>query len=198
MAFRALFLCGAATLALLLACKDDETKPPITDAVGSGTGGGSPTNDDASTPVGDSGTGVCSTATIMANVVDQQSVSANLPTATGGTIQDGTYDLEVDAIYVGAGGLGTPTGVSIASTLVITGNRFERLDRVVDASSVSTPSVQSGTFQLAGASGAIAFTCPLTLNEAFSFTAGIDAGSDGSLTFYRSTTNEARTYRRRL
>lgn len=197
MAFRALLLCGAATLALLLACKDDETKPPVTDAFSGGAGGGSPTSE-AGAPVGDSGTTVCSTATIMPTVVDQQSVSANLPTANGGTIQDGTYDLEVDAIYVGAGGLGTPTGVSIASTIVITGNRFERLDRVVDASNVSTPSVASGTFQLAGASGAVAFTCPLTLNEAFSFTAGSDAGSDDSLTLYRSTTNEARTYRRRL
>lgn len=198
MAFRALLLCGAAALALLLACEDDETKPPISGDTGNGVGGGSAAND-ASAPLGDGGGSTeCSTATIATRLVDQQSVSASPPTASGGTITNGTYDLELDQRYVGAGGLGTPSGISTASTIVITGTRFERVERVIDAGGVATPSSQSGTLQLAGASGVVAFTCPLAISEQFSFTAGSDAGSDDVLTILRTATNEGRTYRRRL
>jgi hypothetical protein len=122
----------------LAACSSDPQRPPPagdgqTAGGGAGGGGGGGNNQDAGPTDGgnggDSGV-VCNTLANATLVVDRIGIVGDAPVSTGGTIAEGRYELTEYRIYVGAGGLGGPTGVTASSALSVASGRIEQVLKV--------------------------------------------------------------------
>lgn len=116
----------------LVACSSDPQRPPPAgdgQTVGAGAGGGSTTKDGGSSDAAidaDSGQ-VCNTIANATLVVDRTGIVGDPPVGTGGTITDGRYELTEYRIYVGAGGIGGPTGVTASSAMTVASGKMEQV-----------------------------------------------------------------------
>jgi hypothetical protein len=92
-------------LGCFAACKEDPERPPATGdlprapPMGGGAGGGGTGEGGADGGLGDGGdAGACNDLTNQGVVVDQNGVVGDAPTGSGGTIQDGTYELTLATV----------------------------------------------------------------------------------------------------
>ena len=125
------FLLG---LGVLVACQEDEKRPPnLTDlgndpSTGGGGGGSSGTDGGTSIDASSGGTtdadatAECSALDDPTSAVEQDAVSSDTPQGdTGGTIIDGVYDLTIAEKYVGISGQAGPTGITYREVIKIVG-----------------------------------------------------------------------------
>lgn len=165
--------------ASVLACSDPPEKPPIG---GAGPpilpgGGGTPTGEggaprdggDAATDDGGDG-GVCNDLVNAGQVIDRVGIVGEPPLARGGVIVDGTYSLTDYSAYVGAGGIGGPTGLTARATIRITGTKLEELFEFGGSGNPSVRSVTGG-FSATGATFAITGSCGANGSRQLQFTA---------------------------
>jgi hypothetical protein len=166
-----LFLVLSASIAVLtapLSCSSDPDRPPASPGTGTAQPGGpigaggteAGANEDAALPQGDAG--ACNAFDNVGQLVDQLGQNGDPPVETGGAIVDGTYELTSDTIFVGAGGVGGPTGVQVQATIEVTAGVLERAISLKDTNNGQT-SDRRETFHFAtsNADFALAETCPL-------------------------------------
>lgn len=134
MSFRPKSLAFIVVAALVAACSSDPQRPPpagegSTISASGGGGGGGGGGDGGATDAGtdvDSGA-VCNSLANSSLVVDRIGVVGEPPVSTGGTIQEGRYELTEYRIFVGAGGVGGPTGVTAKSAMTIAAGKMEQV-----------------------------------------------------------------------
>lgn len=106
----------ASALLTFAACKEDPQRPPAAGdlpqapPMGGGAGGG---GGEGGVDAGDDDAGDAGACTVLPNegvIVDQNGIVGDAPTGSGGTIQEGTYELTAANVYVGAAGIPGPTG----------------------------------------------------------------------------------------
>ena len=172
-----LFLVASVTV---LACQEDEKRPPAAGDLGNsptggGTGGGNGGNRDGGGNEGGGGDGgdggsACNALTNDANVVDQNRVTGDPPTGTGGTIPDGTYELTQAQVYVGAAGTPGPSGVTYKGVLRLTNGKLERVTEMTPNQG-SSP-IESRTFGdlvAGGSSFTVTQTCPAPFQDQYTY-----------------------------
>lgn len=152
----------------LLACKQDDPKPGY---LGDGTSqvpvsigtteGGAPDSaiatDGAVADGGDAG--ACSEITLTGVLVDRIAIAFDPPVSTGGTVADGTYDLTLYQVYVGASGVGGPTGLTARSSLRIAAGKIDQIIQT-GGSTPTTTLVTRSTFKATGTAIATTELCP--------------------------------------
>ena len=70
------------------------------------------------------GGGACGTSANVGRAIDGQQVAMAAPTATGGTIADGTYTLTDITLYTGSGGATGPAGLTLTQTWGFSGGSY--------------------------------------------------------------------------
>ncbi|HEX7672146.1 MAG TPA: hypothetical protein VF395_21270 [Polyangiaceae bacterium] len=100
-----------------------------------------------------------------ADVVPTASAEA-VPTASGGTILPGTYELSAVTVYVGAGASTDLPAQTLSQVFVITKDVIEQASKVNDVESHATTS-----FSVSGATLSTKDTCPAPRSEDLEFTA---------------------------
>lgn len=163
----------ASALLSFAACKEDPHRPPpagelpqappLSGGAGGGASGEGGVDAGESADGGDAG--ACNDLSNEGVVVDQNGVVGDAPTGTGGTIQDGTYELTLASIYVGAAGTPGPTGQQVQGALRITGNQFVRAHR--QGATGGTPQEQrtSGTLVTNGSTLTLTTSCPFVSQD---------------------------------
>lgn len=120
---------------------------------------------DASVPdAADSGSdagGACNSVVNGGGDVQAASVKSAAPTATGGTIADGTYFQTEFNLYDPGSPAEAPAASGMISTLVIKGNSIESIIEFPDGSSET----YSETFSVSGSKLMRNLTCPKTSQE---------------------------------
>jgi hypothetical protein len=145
------------------------TSPP--NISGGGGEGGADSGRDGGAPDGGDG-GICTDVTIRGALVDRTGVVGEPPVATGGTIADGSYDLTQDTVYVGAGGVGGPTGITIKATIRIAGGKLDEHFQIGGTGKTTTETTTSSLYTATGATLAATRICPAgTGGKQFQFTA---------------------------
>ncbi len=120
-------------LLVVVACSSDPHRPQPAGIGESSSGlpaGGGKTDggtSDGGVDAGDAGAVVCNTLANATTVVDRIGVVGEPPVSTGGTITDGRYELTDYKLFVGAGGVGGPTGVTGKSAIVVASGRMEQV-----------------------------------------------------------------------
>jgi hypothetical protein len=149
------------------ACSDPPNRPPAGQgsigggAVSGGGGGGSAEGGvdagDADGALGDGG--VCNDLVITGQTVDRIGVLGDPPAGKGGTIVDGTYVLTDYSVFVGAGGVGGPTGITAKGAIRFTGGR---VDELLEFGGTGNPSVVSTSSSYGATAATFATTqlCP--------------------------------------
>lgn len=181
-------------------CSDDPQRPPpagtgsFTGGGGAGGGGGGGGSDGGTTDAGDAGDAgvVCNTLANATLVVDRNGILGDPPVSTGGTIAEGRYELTDYRIYVGAGGLGGPTGVTASSAMVVSGGKMEQVLTVGG----NTPTVERRVITSYNATASTLLRtniCPANGAAAqYQYTA-----SDGSITITDTVSKEAFVFTKR-
>lgn len=185
--------------ASVVACSDPPEKPPVG---GGGPpilpgGGGIPTGEGGVPRDGGDGGrdggegGVCNDLVNAGQVIDRVGIVGEPPVARGGVVADGTYSLTDYTVYVGAGGIGGPTGLTAKATIRITGTKLEEL---FESGGSGNPSVRTTTsgFSAAGATFAITGSCGVLGTRQFQFTS-----NDPVLTLTDLASKEAFTFTKR-
>lgn len=181
---RAVALAALAALASE-GCQKKIDKPPEGDEGNNPTsnsaGGGSVNN-----PVGDGGlidgdAGVCTNLDIVAPLVDQDGLNGDF-TGSGGTINDGTYDIVEAHVYLGPSGVGGPTSTTYQGAFRLNGTSFEGAVITTAPGSPAAETTESGTLTPSGtdATAVLVLTCPVTAAETISYS----SPGTGSLTLY--------------
>jgi hypothetical protein len=190
-------LLPAATLVLVFACSSDPKKPPpASDGTFGGGGGGGGVSEAGGGEGGiDGGVdgGVCTVLPNTGVLVPKLGVAQDPPPQTGGTIADGTYDLKDVAVYLGATGVGGPTGLEYKESIRITGGTLERVRDVKNGNTNKTSSTDEA-FHFAASQNnfALAMVCPLnTAALPDQYTA-----TDIQLTILESLTKEVFVYQK--
>jgi hypothetical protein len=195
-----LFAVVLVQVGVVAACSDPAPKPgaavvgntPTPNIAGGSSEGGADSGTEGGKTVVDSGDGgVCNDVAITGVLVDRTAVVGEPPVATGGTIADGIYDLTLDTVYVGAGGVGGPTGITVKATLRIAGGKLDEHIQIGGTGKTTTDTTSSSVFTATGATLAATDICPaggggkqlqftaldtsvtltdVTLKEAFTFT----------------------------
>lgn len=146
------------------ACSDPPERPPAGggslsggSAGGGGGGGGEGGVDSGTNDSGDGG--VCNDLVIASQTVDRIGVLGEPPAGRGGTIVDGTYQLTDYSVFVGAGGVGGPTGITAKGAIRITAGT---LDELYEFGGSGNPSVRSAssTYSATAATFATTELCP--------------------------------------
>ncbi len=177
----------ALATAAAIGCDDDEPKRPPILATGSATpgvsGSGSSGGTDGGAVVRDAGgdAGSCTELENVANEVDQNAVTGDLPAGTGGTVLDGIYTLTEARVYLGVSGVPGPTGTTYKETIQIAGTAFERVLTFKSSGGTSSEIRSRGTFTQSGTTGTITLTCPSQNTESVTYTVGGSSLSLGNL-----------------
>lgn len=174
-----LLLAGSVTT---FACKDDESRPPAASELGPPTGGGGGAggggggggdgggaSNDGGGDSGDSGA-ACNTLPNEGNFVDQNRIVGEPQTGIGGAIVDGTYELTAADVYVGAGGVPGPSGVTYKGALRITTGTLERVT-TLQASQGATPveTRSIGDYVAAGTTFTVTQSCPAAFQDQYTY-----------------------------
>lgn len=159
--------------ALAVACSAKTHHPPASEngsfvGAGGGGGGGVPVTDAATDAPSDADAssldgGACNDVTLNGIVVDRIGVIGDPPPMAGGTIADGNYDLTDLSVYVGASGVGGPTGTSLQQTIRVAGGVIASVMRVqtgTDGGAFGPETRVTRSFTVQGTSLAAATTCP--------------------------------------
>lgn len=137
--------------------------------------------------------GVCNEIQTTGSVVDRIGVVGEPPVSTGGTIIDGTYELSVYAVYVGAGGVAGPTGITAKASLLIAGGRFDDVLELGGSGKTTSTTRTNSAYAITGASLASTELCPrVGGGKTRQFTA-----TDSSVVLTDLTTKEAFTFVKR-
>jgi hypothetical protein len=175
--FAVLVFSAFAASVTALACDDKESRPPAVNAVGppsTGVGGGGGGGGDGGGGEGgvDSGNGAaaCNILENGGNVVDQNRIVGEPPTGTGGTIVDGTYELTAADVYVGAGGVPGPSGVTYQGALALATGKLERV-MLMQASQAATPieTRSLGDLIAGGTTFTVTQTCPAPFQDQYTY-----------------------------
>ena len=192
LAFCLPFLVG---VALVGACKDDETRPPVSGGgistpVGGSTEAGA--RAEASAPV-DSSTGadgsVCTELVQAGNLIDKIGVNGDPPIGLGGAIVDGTYTLTDDTAYLGDTGIpGTLDNQKRATIRISGGLAIEQI--IETRSSTTLPVIQtsSSTYSVVTPTFTRSDSCPVGA-ATYTYTA-----TDTTLKLTDLSSKEAFTY----
>lgn len=179
----------------VLGCGDKDSRPPPA-ANGGGTpfgGAGGGAGDGGRVDGGGDGSldgGTCTNLDFTGGLVDRLAIVGEPPPGNGGQISEGTYDLTDLVVYVTSGTAG-PTGVQVQSSLLITTDAVQRVDRIVDSAGTAVVGTSGSGF----ASGAIfnySQSCPKVAGESFGLTA-----SPTVLVLTNIATRESFTYKKR-
>jgi hypothetical protein len=190
---------GFGVLALLVgvACSDPAAHPAtavVTGAPPVAAGGGG--NGDGGSEAGEAGAadgGVCTDLAITGTVVDRIGVQGDPPTATGGTIVDGNYDLSAYAVYVGVSGVGGPTGITAKASIRIGAGKIDEVMELGGTGKTVTTTATRSGYSATGATFAETQLCPATgAGAQLQFTA-----SDTLLVLTDLSTKEAFTFTKR-
>jgi hypothetical protein len=150
------------------ACSDDPTRPPPagnglptpplqTGTTEAGVDSGTDARDSGSKDAADAG--VCTDVPLTGLLVDRIGVVGDPPVSSGGVVVDGIYDLTVYTVYVGAGGVGGPTGITARSTIRIAAGMIEQVLELGGGTPLKT--VRSkGTYNATAATFATTELCP--------------------------------------
>jgi hypothetical protein len=185
-------------IGVIAACSDPPAKPapaiagnaPLPNVSGSSGEGGTDASS-ASTDGGDGG--VCTDVTATGVLVDRTGVVGDPPVATGGTIVDGTYDLTQYTVYVGASGVGGPTGITAKATIRIAGGKIGEDIQIGGTGKTTTETTTSSVYTVTGATFAETVLCPAGGGGLqLQFTA-----ADPILTLTDTTVKEAFTFTKR-
>jgi hypothetical protein len=171
----------ASALVASAACKQETERPPpagdLSQAppIGAGAGGGSGTGeggtgDGGEGDSGDAG-GACTDLPLQGVVVDQNAVTGDPPNGSGGTVADGTYDLTLATLYVGAAGTPGPTGLEFRGVLRLSGGTFERVHEEALTGQPPQEERTSGTFAAGGTTFSLARSCPTPAQDQLSYSA---------------------------
>ena len=117
--------------------------------------------------VADTGPAGCNDLTYGSAVLTIQDDPIATPTATGGTVSDGTYNLSTYTHYTGVGGSSGAGTLTLRSTVRITGNKIDILRK--DFTGIEKR--WSGTFVTSGSDITISYTCPSASTETGSYSA---------------------------
>ena len=207
---RRLGFAGALILLGVYACKADDPHPaaagdpsqagPISR---SGGGGGVAQDNGTSGTVGDDDGGfidgsidgatgtTCTSLALTGVVVDEVADAQDPPAATGGTINNGTYNLTQVDKYLGAtGSLAGPTGTTYQSTIRITnGTTFERVVVIASNATAGTEEGSVGVMLITAPNIAITINCPLQQQEQYTYTA-----TSTTIVMTNTVTRESYTY----
>ena len=145
-------------IGVVAACSDPAPKPtpavtgttPLPNINGGGGEGGADSGTDGGRHDGGDG-GVCSDIPLNGALVDRTGVVGEPPVAPGGTIADGTYDLTQDTVYVGAGGVAGPTGITAKATIRIAGGKLDERIQLGGTGKTATETISSIIFSVTGA-----------------------------------------------
>lgn len=140
--------------------------------------------------------GICNDVVLTGVLVDRSGVPTDAPVAAGGTIVDGTYDLTQDNVYIGATGVGGPTGISVKATIRIAGGKIDEHIQIGGTGKTPTDSTSSSVYTVSGSTVSLTTSCSAggtgpSLNFT-SFTA-----ADPILTLLDTSLNEAFTFTKR-
>jgi len=150
------------------ACSSDPPKrPPYAgDGVPSPplpTGGGVEGGAEGGVDAGDSGdagdAGACNSVVLTGTLVDRIGVVGDPPVSSGGIVADGNYDLTLYTVYVGAGGVGGPTGLTARSTIAIAAGKIEQVLETGGSSPLTTVRSKSA-YNATAATFATTELCP--------------------------------------
>ena len=139
-----------ASLAAVMACSDPPAKPP---PAGQGTSsppnvgsGGGEAGSDARRGRRGGEAGVCNDLVNDGTLVDRNAVPTEPPVATGGTVEDGTYDLTDYTLYVGAAGVAGPTGITAKATIRIAGGKIDEIIELAGTGKTATTTRSRAAF----------------------------------------------------
>jgi len=187
------------SVALFGACADPEKKPaPAVPGMSTGGGGGGGGGGGEGGVVDEGGfdageAGVCNDLVNSGTLVDRTAVPGDPPTATGGTVVDGTYDLTDYSVYVGTGGAPGPTGITAKATLRIAGGKIDEIIELGGTGKTSTVTTSSSVYSVTGATFAETDLCPAGGGgRQLQFTA-----NDPQLILTDATSKEAFTFAKR-
>jgi len=178
--------------AVAVGCADPEPKPPAGTGSSVPVGGGGSSlegGSDASTAID---SGVCNNIVNEGLTIDRIGVVGEPPVTQGGVVAEGTYRLTDYTLYVGAGGIGGPTGLTAKATIRLAGGKF---DEIIELGGSGNPSVQStsNAYSAAGATLALNELCPTTTaGKQFQYTS-----NDPVLLVVNLSTKEAFTFTKR-
>ncbi len=187
---------GVLAFGVVAACSDPAQKPSSAVVSGmppvvSGSGG---TGDGGTTPDGGAADGgVCTDLPNSGQLVDRTGVQGDPPTATGGTVVDGDYDLTAYAVFVGAAGVAGPTGITAKASIRIGGGKIDEVLELGGSGKTTTTTATRSAFSASGATFAETQLCPSTgAGAQFQFTA-----TDPLLVLTDVTSKEAFTFTKR-
>lgn len=188
---------GVVVLLVAAGCSDPPAKPGpavvtgppvVTGGGGGGDGGSSADGGDASTDAG-----VCTDLPNTGTLVDRTGVQGDPPTANGGTVADGTYDLSAYTVYVGASGVAGPTGITAKGTIRIGAGKIDQVLELGGTGKTPTATATRSAYTASGATFAETQLCPATgAGAQLQFTA-----NDTLLILTDLTTKEAFTFTKR-
>ena len=188
--------CGVLAFGLVAACTQATDKPAT--AVVSGMpptasgGGGSSSGDGGTGEAGGDG-GVCTELAVTGTLVDRTGVQGDPPTALGGNVANGDYDLSAYAVYVGASGVAGPTGITAKASIRIAGANIDQILELGGTGKTATTTATRSAFSASGATFAETQLCPATgAGRQLQFTA-----TDAILTLTDATSKEAFTFTKR-
>jgi hypothetical protein len=161
--------------------------PPVVSGGGGGGDGGTTT-----TEAGADG-GVCSELANTGQLIDRTGVQGDPPTATGGTVVDGNYDLTAYAVFVGTSGVAGPTGITAKASIRIGAGKVDEIIELGGTGKTTTTTITRSAFSASGATFAETQLCPATgAGAQLQFTA-----QDTILTLTDLSTKEAFTFTKR-
>ena len=191
------FAWGVLAFGIVAGCSDPPQKPGTavvsgTPPVAAGGGGGA---GDGGSSTGEAGAdgGVCTDLANTGQIVDRTGVQGEPPTSTGGTVVDGTYDLSAYAVFVGAGGVSGPTGITAKASMRIGAGKVDEILELGGTGKTATTKITRSAFSASGSTFAETQLCPATgAGAQLQFTA-----QDTILTLTDLSTKEAFTFTKR-
>jgi hypothetical protein len=168
MSWRPAYALLAVLVGIAGACSDPPTKPApavqgnTTVGGGGGGGGGEGGADSGLDASSDAEARVCTDVPLTGQTVDRVGVVGEPPVATGGTVVDGVYDLTDYTVYVGAGGVGGPTGITAKATIRISGDKLDEVIELGGTGKTATTKRSSSAYSASGATIAETLLCPTT------------------------------------
>lgn len=115
---------------------------------------------DSGRDAGDAGdAGACNDLTLTGMLVDRVGVVGEPPVSSGGIVIDGNYDLTSYVVYVGAGGVAGPTGLTARATIRVAAGRLDQILETGGSSPLTTVRSRS-TYSASAATFVTAEQCP--------------------------------------
>jgi hypothetical protein len=189
--------CGVLAFAVAAGCSDPAPKPAPAVVTGMPpvTSGGGVEGGAGDGGAGDGGVdaGSCTDLPLTGTLVDRTGVLGDPPTSTGGTIVDGDYDLTVYSVFVGAGGVSGPTGITAKASIRLASGKIDEVLELGGTGKTVTTTATRSTFSASGATFAETQLCPMNgAGSQLQYTA-----NDTILTLTDLSTKEAFTFTKR-